>query len=874
MNETNETIEVYDSYGVLIGYNVITNYDDGQGNTSSSTSYYDVNWNSLGGTSTSTDSQGYSYTSDWSTSTSTDSAGNTVQTYSSSWSDSNGGSGSSESTSIYDANWNQLSGSGTSSYSDGLGYSYTSDWSNSTSTDSAGNTVQTSTSSWSDSYGNSGSSESTSTYDANGNSWGSSVTADSQGYSYTSSWNNSTSTDSAGNTVQTYSSSWSDSNGGNGSSTWTYTYDASGQFIGSTYTDGITSTVYDSNWNIVSQSADVSKLTPDGQGGYFYDDGYGNITTYDANGVVTGHSSTYSYDDGLGNSYSSTSYYDANWNYLGDSGTSSYSDGLGYSYTSSWNNSTSTDSAGNTIQTYSSNWSDSYGSSGSSESTSTYDANGNSWGSSITTDSQGYSYVSDWSNSTSIDSAGNTVQTYSSSWSDSYGNSGSSESTSIYDANGNSWGSSITTDSQGYSYASDWSNSTSIDSAGNTVQISTSSWSDSNGGSGSSTWTYTYDASGQFVGSTYSDGITTTWYDSNGQIIDQVSSDETAPALQTSTPQDDALDVAVNSDIILTFDESILAGSGNIVISDGLGDVRTIDINDGSQVSFGYSKNGTTNTVTINPTEDLLADSNYFVQLDAGVVTDLVGNAFAGVSDETTLNFVTAAPDTTAPALLTSTPQDNALDIAVNSDITLTFDESILAGSGNIVISDGLGDVRTIDINDGSQVSFGYSKNGTTNTVTINPTEDLLADSNYFVQLDAGVVTDLVGNAFAGVSDETTLNFGTVAPDAIEPILQIRTPHGNDIEIQANGDAALAAPVIRIALAVPAVANPTAEFNSRSPLGNRDSLELGNGGSLEVYRDTDDRSLSIENDAVPENPITFVGVTDIAGSQADVLYSV
>ncbi|MBF6647391.1 hypothetical protein, partial [Methylobacter sp. BlB1] len=94
MNETTETIEVYDSYGVLIGYNVITNYDDGQGNTSSSTSYYDVNWNSLGGTSTSTDSQGYSYTSDWSNSTSTDSAGNTVQTYTSNWSDSNGGSGS------------------------------------------------------------------------------------------------------------------------------------------------------------------------------------------------------------------------------------------------------------------------------------------------------------------------------------------------------------------------------------------------------------------------------------------------------------------------------------------------------------------------------------------------------------------------------------------------------------------------------------------------------------------------------------------------------------------------------------------------------------------------------------------------------------
>ncbi|WP_442497499.1 Ig-like domain-containing protein [Methylobacter sp. sgz302048] len=828
MNETTETIEVYDSYGVLIGYNVITNYDDGQGNTGSSTSYYDVNWNSLGGTSTSTDSQGYSYTSDWSNSTSTDSAGNTVQTYTSNWSDSNGGSGSSELASIYDANWNQLSGSGTSSYSDGLGYSYTSGWNNSTnadsagntvqtytsswsdsygnsgssestygydangnswgsstftdglgysstsnwnsntSTDSAGNTVQTYSSSWSDSYGNSGSSESTSTYDANGNSWGSSTTTDSQGYSYTSDWSNSTSTDSAGNTVQTYSSNWSDSNGGSGSSTSTYTYDAGGQFIGSTYSDGITTTVYDSNWNIVSQSVDVSQLTPDGQGGYFHDDGYGNITTYDANGVVTGHSSTYSYDDGLGNSYSSTSY---------------------------------------------------------------YDANGNSWGSSTSTDSQGYSYTSNWSNSTSTDSAGNTIQTYS------------------------------------------------------------SSWSDSNGGSGSSESTYTYDAGGQFIGNTYSDGITTTWYDSNGQIIDQVSSDETAPTLQFTTPQDDALDVAVNSDITLTFDESIKAGSGNIVISDGLGDVRTIDVNDGSQVSFGFSKNGTTNTVTINPAEDLLTDSNYFVQLDAGVVTDLVGNAFAGVSDETTLNFVTAPLDTVAPTLQSITPQDDAFDVAVNSDITLTFDESIQPGSGNIVISDGLGDVRTIDINDGSQVSFGFSKNGTTNTVTINPAEDLLTDSNYFVQLDAGVVTDLTDNAFAGVNDETTLNFVTAlgttesvsqtsVPLDSAPVVPVNsgitvtTPVGRDITVTtpANNDIAVTTPTSSH-INVPTPASSDAAAAAPAARVNHGSAS-GNGDALDVHRDTGDVTFSIENDAVPENPISLVGVTDIAGNQAGVLYSV
>ncbi|MEF3077195.1 hypothetical protein V2P20_19365, partial [Methylobacter sp. Wu1] len=197
-------------------------------------------------------------------------------------------------------------------------------------------------------------------------------------------------------------------------------------------------------------------------------------------------------------------------------------------------------------------------------------------------------------------------------------------------------------------------------------------------------------------------------------------------------------------------------------------------------------------------------------------------------------------------------------------------------------------------------------KNGTTNTVTINPAEDLLTDSNYFVQLDAGVVTDLVGNAFAGVSDEATLNFVT-ALGTTEPVSQtsvpldsapvasgnsgitITTPVGRDITVTtpadndiavttpasshisvptpASRDVRVTAPASSDAAAVaPAAADPVARVNH----GNAP----GNGAALDVYRDTGDVTFSIENDAVPENPISLLGVTDIAGDQAGVLYSV
>ena len=43
--------------------------------------------------------------------------------------------------------------------------------------------------------------------------------------------------------------------------------------------------------------------------------------------------------------------------------------------------------------------------------------------------------------------------------------------------------------------------------------------------------------------------------------------------------------------------------------------------------------------------------------------------------------------------------------------------------------------------------------------MTINPTADLLANSTYSVKIASTALKDLVGNAYAGISNTTTLNF-------------------------------------------------------------------------------------------------------------------
>lgn len=131
--------------------------------------------------------------------------------------------------------------------------------------------------------------------------------------------------------------------------------------------------------------------------------------------------------------------------------------------------------------------------------------------------------------------------------------------------------------------------------------------------------------------------------------------DTAAPMLQSSTPSDNATAVAVSDNLVLTFNEKVRAGVGTITLTNGSDDVRTISAADASQVSI----NGA--VVTINPTAVLRAGTSYAVQMSSNALLDVAGNAFAGIADSTSLNFVTAGvASTPTPMLLITEVNSNA----------------------------------------------------------------------------------------------------------------------------------------------------------------------------------------------------------------------
>ena len=145
--------------------------------------------------------------------------------------------------------------------------------------------------------------------------------------------------------------------------------------------------------------------------------------------------------------------------------------------------------------------------------------------------------------------------------------------------------------------------------------------------------------------------------------------------------------------------------------------------------------------------------------------TEVPGNEFTpdlSAVANTFNTFGSANPargaDTAAPVLSSTDPADDAAGVPVDRNLTLTFNEAVRAGAGDITIrnADTNSVIETIDVA-GPRVTFSGAD------VTVDPTADLPANANIAVRVDAGAIEDAAGNAFAGIADDAAFNFATGA---------------------------------------------------------------------------------------------------------------
>ena len=221
--------------------------------------------------------------------------------------------------------------------------------------------------------------------------------------------------------------------------------------------------------------------------------------------------------------------------------------------------------------------------------------------------------------------------------------------------------------------------------------------------------------------------------------------DTTAPVVTSFTPVDNATNVAINANLSFNFNEAIQKGTGNILIKAGGIIAQTIDVTSAAVTITG-------NTVTIDPS-DFTNNSAVNIEIDAGAFKDLANNNDAGIVNATTWNFTIAPLDTSPPTITGLSPVDNASNVAVSSNLVLTFDEAVQKGTGNILIKQSGITMQTIDVTSSLVIVNG-------NVVTINPS-DFGYNAAVNIEIATGAFKDLANNNYAGITNATTWNFTT-----------------------------------------------------------------------------------------------------------------
>ena len=255
---------------------------------------------------------------------------------------------------------------------------------------------------------------------------------------------------------------------------------------------------------------------------------------------------------------------------------------------------------------------------------------------------------------------------------------------------------------------------------------------------------------------------------SSGSLATLNISSATAPTISTLSPEDDSTTVTLDANLVITFSEAIAAGTGYVRIYRSSDDTvfESFDVSSSGAITVSGSQ------VTINPTSAFSESTSYYVLIDTTAFQSVDDNTyFSGISSPATYNFTTLS----APTLTSSSPADDATGIPVNTNIILNFSENVDVETGNIEIHKTSDNslVETIAVSSAQVTGSG------TSAITIDPSTNLDAATEYYVLIDATAFDSTAGLSFAGISDSTALSF-TTSTDVTPPTMTITATEVTD----------------------------------------------------------------------------------------------
>jgi len=251
--------------------------------------------------------------------------------------------------------------------------------------------------------------------------------------------------------------------------------------------------------------------------------------------------------------------------------------------------------------------------------------------------------------------------------------------------------------------------------------------------------------------------------DSGALSLEIDTTDPNAPVITGVAMDTGTADDGVTSDDTLEISGTAEADS-MVEVYIGAGSIGTIAADGSGDWMLDHSANA-------------LGEGDFVITADA---TDLAGNTSADSAD------FDLTVDQTAPTVTDLTPADDATDASTTADLEIVFDETMLIGTGNIVIYKGTDDsvVQTVDV-----TTLVLSDTIETDDTVAIPHNALSVGVGYYVQVDATCFTDLAGNAFAGIADKVTWNFRSAINIALGNVTGVREFNWVSVPVQIQGPA-------------------------------------------------------------------------------------
>ena len=261
-----------------------------------------------------------------------------------------------------------------------------------------------------------------------------------------------------------------------------------------------------------------------------------------------------------------------------------------------------------------------------------------------------------------------------------------------------------------------------------------------------------------------------------GQSITPPIYETDPPVVSTYSPEVSSKTATVDGNLVLTFNETVAKGTGNIELRLGSA-TGTLVESFNMATSSKLTLNG--NELSINPTANLLNNTNYVVLVPTGVVRDLSGNAYVSGNPYEFTTISLAPVDKTPPTFVSANTPSLGATVAVadlGMNLVASFSEAIAARTGNIelrMVSATGTLVESFNVASSTKLSF----NGA--TVSIDPTANLAQGKTYFVVFAAGSVKDAANNALASSAN---FSFST----AVSPVTVDTSPKPIVITVPAD----------------------------------------------------------------------------------------